>query len=696
MTTTLTQAERWLTLDTPLGEDVLVATGVRGVEGISRLFEFHAEALCEREIIAPGDLLGKSVTLQMSHPASKRRLVNGIVTAFSGGALTRSSYRIYNLTISPTFWVLDRTSDYKIFQDKTAVEIVEEILGEESIKFEKKLNATYDRREYCVQYGETNRAFVERLLAEEGIFYFFTHAQGAHTLVLADDATGYKDCLQEKVAYRADSSNTADAISVLDIGRGLTDTKWELQDYNFEVPSENVSGTKTTKKAPAADKSWSHFRFPGDSIQKTTLTRLSAVAVDASDRVTETISGDSSCASFAPGHRFTVEHPIDAENNKTYVLTEVYHEAYNRTHFTMQGGSGGEPSYKNRFTGAISTQPARSPLPVPRPIARGPVTAKVVGASQEEIHTDKYGRIRVQFFWDRYGKNNEQSSCFIRVAQSMAGSAWGSMFIPRVGMEVVVQFLDGDPDRPLVTGAVYNADNMPPWALPENMTKSGLLTRSTKDGQVANANELSFEDKKGSEKILFHAEKDFTREVENDDVLDVGHDQTRTIKNDRTSTITEGNDTFTIKKGNRVEKIETGNETLDIDKGNRTTTLGQGNDTLTLSQGNRTATLDKGNDALTVSMGNRTTTVDKGDDTLTVSLGNQTTKASAGKILLEAGQGITLKCGSSTIELTPAGINIKAVQITIKGDAKAGLQAPMVDVAGDGMVTVKGGIVKIN
>ena len=259
-----------------------------------------------------------------------------------------------------------------------------------------------------------------------------------------------------------------------------------------------------------------------------------------------------------------------------------------------------------------------------------------------------------------------------------------------------MQFLDGDPDRPLVTGAVYNADNMPPWALPDNMTKSGLLTRSTKDGQVANANELSFEDKKGSEKILFHAEKDFTREVENDDVLDVGHDQTRTIKNDRTSTITEGNDTFTIKKGNRVEKIETGNETLDIDKGNRTTTLGQGNDTLTLSQGNRTMKLDKGNDALTLSMGNRTTTLDKGDDTLTVSLGNQTTKASAGKILLEAGQGITLKCGTSTIELTPAGINIKAVQITIKGDAKAGLQAPIVDVAGDGMVTVKGGIVKIN
>jgi type VI secretion system secreted protein VgrG len=245
-------------------------------------------------------------------------------------------------------------------------------------------------------------------------------------------------------------------------------------------------------------------------------------------------------------------------------------------------------------------------------------------------------------------------------------------------MEVVVQFLDGDPDRPLVTGAVYNADNMPPWALPGNMTKSGLLTRSTKSGQTANANELSFEDKKGEEKITVHAEKDFLREVENDDTLDVGHDQKRTIKNDRTTTITEGNDSLTVKKGNRTQKIETGNDTLDIDKGNRTETLSAGNDTLTLKQGDRTVTLTMGNDSLTLNQG------------------NQTTKASTGKITLEAMQAITLKCGGSTVELTPGGITMKGVTLSIEGSAKTDVKGPIVNVAGDGMAILKGGMVKIN
>jgi type VI secretion system secreted protein VgrG len=264
------------------------------------------------------------------------------------------------------------------------------------------------------------------------------------------------------------------------------------------------------------------------------------------------------------------------------------------------------------------------------------------------------------------------------VAQSLAGSNWGSIFVPRIGMEVVVQFLDGDPDRPLVTGAVYNADNMPPWALPANMTKSGLLTRSSKSGQTANANELSFEDKKGEEKITFHAEKDFLREVENDDALDVGHDQTRTIKNNRTTEITEGHESLTIKKGNRTETIETGNETLDITKGDRAVTLAAGGDTLTLKQGDRAVTLTVGNDSLTLDQG------------------NQTTKASAGKITLEAMQGITLKCGSSTVEITQAGITMKGVTVSIEGSAKSEIKGPIVNVAGDGMAIVKGGIVKIN
>ncbi len=678
MAVSLTQANRWLTLETPLGTDVLSATWLRGSEGISRLFEFKIDALSERTSIAPGDLLGKSVTASITHPGGKRRLVNGIVTSLVAGAPTRSGHRVFTLTVHPTLWVSKRTSDYKIFQDKTVTDIVEEILKADGVKYEKKLNASYKPREYCVQFGETNLDFAERLMAEEGIFYYFKHAAGQHTMVLADHGMAYEDCAQATVTFRQDREESSDAVYAINFGLDLTDTKWTLQDYDFERPAATISANKTTSVQPSSSKSWEHFAYPGGTVQNDELTRFATAAVEAEEAEHEHVDGKSTCASLTPGHRFTLsEHPAD-ESNRTFVVTRVDHEVCDRTHFTTRPGMEGKPFYRNSFSGIPSSRVARSPFVGTKPLAHGPQTAVVVGTSGEEIHTDKYGRIRVQFHWDRYGSKNEKSSCFVRVAQSLAGKNWGTVFIPRVGMEVVVQFLEGDPDRPLVTGAVYNADNMPPWTLPDDMTKSGLRSRSTKQGGVANANELVFEDKKGSEQILFHAEKDFLREVENDDTLDVGHDQTRTVKNDRTSTITEGNETFTIKKGNRTEKIETGNETLDITKGNRKVTLGQGNDQLTLNQGNRSTTLSQGN------------------DTLSLSLGNQSTKASAGTITLEAGQGITLKCGPSTVELTPSGITIKGVMVTVEGNAKATVKGPMVDVSGDGIVTVKGGIVKIN
>lgn len=679
MSDTLVQAERWLTLETPLGADTLVATEARGVEGISRLFEFTVSALSSRQAIQPQDLLGKSVTLSMARPGGARRIVNGIVVSFSGGLVTRNNYRLFTLKVAPALWLLERTSDYKVFQDKTAVEIAETLLGDGGVSFEKKLQATYDKRDYCVQFGETDLAFLQRLFAEEGIFYYFTHQDGSHKLMLADHAGGYADGTQDQVAYRQGSEDATDAVHRMDFSASLTDAKWTLGDYDFEAPASPREGNRKTSQQPASSKSWEHYRFPSGSVQDATLTRLAGVAIDAEEARFEEASGAGTCASFTPGHRFTLsEHPVEALKNKKHVVTEVRHEVVDRAHFTIQPGTEGKPYYRNSFNCIPATRPVRSPLPVPKPIVRGPQTALVVGPSGQEIHTDKYGRIRIQFPWDRYGAKDEKSSCFVHVAQALAGSGWGTVFIPRIGMEVVVHFLDGDPDRPLVTGAVYNGANAPPWALPANMTKSGLLSRSTLSGATANANELSFEDKKGEEKILFHAEKDFVREVENDDTLVVDHDQTRTIKNNRTTTITEGNDELTIKAGNRTETITKGNETLDIKQGNRTVTLGQGNDALTLDTGNRTTKLAKGN------------------DTLTLDAGNLTAKASAGTVTIEAARGITLKCGQNTIEVTPQGITVNGMKVTVQGTAKSEIKAPIVDISGDGMVKVAGGMVKIN
>jgi len=403
------------------------------------------------------------------------------------------------------------------------------------------------------------------------------------------------------------------------------------------------------------------------------------VAVDTAEHRYEVVDGASTCATFAPGHKFKLlEYPIGALNDIFYVLTEVTHESRDSSHFAGRPAPEIKPYYRNTFSCIPAERPARSPLPAQRNRARGPETALVVGPAGQDIHTDKYGRVRIQFHWDRVGTKNEQSSCFVPVAQMWAGNGWGSVFVPRIGMEVVVHFLDGDPDRPLVTGAIYTGTNQPPWTLPDSMTKSGLMTRSTLKGETANASELSFDDKKGSELVLFHAEKDFTREVENDDTLTVNHDQTRTIKNDRKTTISEGNDTLTVTKGNRTQTIAEGNETLEVSKGNRATTIGQGNETLTVTAGNRETKLGQGN------------------DTLTLDTGNHTTKASAGSIKLDALSGITLVCGQNKIEITPQGITINGMQISVSGVGTAEVKAPMLTLSGDGMTQVKGGLVKIN
>jgi type VI secretion system secreted protein VgrG len=291
------------------------------------------------------------------------------------------------------------------------------------------------------------------------------------------------------------------------------------------------------------------------------------------------------------------------------------------------------PFYENDFTAIPHERVARGRPPAQKPVVRGPLTAMVVGPGNEEIHTDKYGRVRLQFHWDRHGDANEKSSCFVRVAQGLAGSGWGMVFVPRVGMEVVVQFLDGDPDKPLVTGAVYNETNKPPWTLPKNGSKSGLLTRSSKNGSAETANELSFEDKKGDEKILLHAEKDFLREVENDETVKIGHHRTLTDENDRTATVSKGNDKLTISQGNQQ---------------------------------------------------------------ITISQGNQTVKLDLGSVTMDAANGITLKCGESTIKLSQQGIEIKGIEIKVAGMSKAETKAPMVDISADAMANIKGGMVKIN
>ncbi|WP_119459028.1 type VI secretion system tip protein VgrG [Rhodospirillaceae bacterium SYSU D60014] len=675
-TVTLTQAGRWLSVETALGEDAFVLTGFEGDEQISGLFSYRLEMASSREAIAADDLLGKPVTFHVALPGGETRCFNGIINRFAAGPMWARGYRRYYAEVVPWLWFLTRTTDCRIFQEKTVPDIVKQIFGDLGFTdFEASgIKGKHPPRDYCVQYRESDFDFVSRLLEEEGIFYFFKHEVGKHTLVLADQRSAYVDCEDGEVEFRT-GTGMLGRISSWRPSFEFRSGKVSQQDYNFETPGTSLATTTNTLlKTPKLDK-FEIYDYPGRYAVKADGQALTEVRMEEQEAPYAVTSGESDCRSFSPGAKFTlVKHECRSEEGKTYVITGVRHAASDETHFAGQGGT---PTYANSFTCIPEGVTYRAPGTTPRPVVRGPQTAVVVGPSGEEIYCDKYGRVKVQFHWDREGKKNEKSSCWMRVAQSWAGRKWGVLFTPRIGMEVLVDFLEGDPDRPIIVGCVYNADQMPPYVLPDNKTQSGIKTRSSKQGADANFNELRFEDKKGSEEVYFHAEKDFKRIVENDDSLEVGNDQTITVKNNRTEIIEEGNEKITIKKGNRTETIEKGNEEL------------------TIKTGNRTETID-GNEELTIKKGNRKETIEMGNDTLTIKMGNRAVKLNLGKDSLEAMQSIELKVGQNSIKIDQTGITLKGMMIKIEGQAMVEAKAPMTQVKGDGMLTLKGGVTMIN
>ncbi|MBN9119281.1 MAG: type VI secretion system tip protein VgrG, partial [Planctomycetes bacterium] len=545
-----------------------------------------------------------------------------------------------------------------------------------------------------MQYRETAFAFVSRLMEEYGIFYYFEFADGKHTLVLADAPAAFFDCSPHgTVEFRPDVPG-AESVSSWNRAFAFRSGKLTHTDYNFEAPSTSLLKSTDTTVELSGISRFELFDYPGGYPVAGDGAALSKSRMEEVEAGFDTAAGASRCSSFTPGGKFALENHPDAGS---YVFLDVEHAA---TENWVAGATSGHADYSNTFLVAPADVPFRSVPRTPRPHIAGAQTAVVVGPSGEEIYTDQYGRVKVQFFWDRVGQKNENSSCWIRVSEMWAGKQWGMVFTPRIGQEVVVEFLEGDPDRPLITGRVYNAEQMPPYALPANMTQSGLKTRSTKGGGETDFNELRFEDAKGKEDIYFHAQKDFHRFVENDDDLKVEHDQFIQIKNNRTLTVQEGFEHITIEKGERARTVSEGNDLLTVSKGNRTVTVSKGDYSLTVSTGKRTVdvksdytvtvqegsrsiTVSKGNDTHTISQGNREVTVSQGNDTLTVAQGNIGVKASAGAITIEAAQSITLKVGANKIVIDTSGIVIDAAQVTLKAGSSS-------EELGPSGVTVKG------
>jgi type VI secretion system secreted protein VgrG len=531
-----TQEQRLMSIKSPLGKDALLLHSFSGHEGMSQLFHFSADFLSENHSISFKDIVGKQVTLQVQHHGDDQRHWNGFVSRFACvGGDNRFSY--YRAEIVPWVWFLTRTADCQIFQQKTIPEIIKKVFQDHGFQdFQDRTQGSYPQREYVVQYRETAFNFVSRLMEEYGIFYFFEHDQNTHKLIFADKPQVHKNCpVQYKVRFNYTPGATVlheDVVDNWGAEQELRPGKYALTDYNFQTPNTSLMANVQTVAEIGGNTKYEIYDYPGIHTKKSEGDTTTKVRMEEEEALHHLVTGSGNCRSFASGYKFHLDEHSRPDMNGDFLLTEVTHSASVGDSYSGSG-AGSQETYTNHFTCIPFAVPYRPQRVTPKPIVQGPQTAVVVGPAGEEIYPDKYGRVKVQFFWDRLGKKDENSSCWVRVSQPWAGKNWGSINIPRIGQEVIIEFLEGDPDRPIITGRVYNDEQMPPYALPDNMTRTTFLSRSTKGGGSANFNEFRFEDKKGSEQIFLNAEKDMDHRVEKDSREFVGQDRSLIIKGDQ-------------------------------------------------------------------------------------------------------------------------------------------------------------------
>lgn len=532
-------------ISTPFGGDKLLVRSYRGEESISGLFHYDLELYSEDPALDMSQIVGNAATLKIQQSNGQFRYVNGIVGRFIQAGRDKR-FTTYLAELHPWLWLLGMSSNCRIFQNKSALDIVKQVFSDLSFTdFQDKTTSTPAVREYCVQYRETALEFVSRLLEEEGISYYFTHDESKHTLVLVDDTNSWGSCNGLSSARYAGGGITYeadDAVTECSVEQTVTVGVFKADDFNFTIPATELLATTT-----GGESKRTVYDYPGlyatQSDGETTATRRLA-SLRAGGKI---LAGSSLCRAFYAGAQFTLANHYRDDTNGSYVIRSV----------TLRGD---QTEYSNSFEAFPADTDFRPARVTPRPVIAGTQTATVVGKAGEEIWTDQYGRVVVQFHWDQDGQNDEKSSCWIRVAQGWAGSLWGSIFIPRVGQEVVVSFLEGNPDRPLITGAVFNAQQQVPYALPDEQTKSTVKTNSSKGG--AGFNELRFEDKAGSEEVFLQAQKDMNVSILNNSSITVAGTRTLNVTGNEThvnkanfSNTTSGNFTLNV-SGDYTLKVE--------------------------------------------------------------------------------------------------------------------------------------------
>jgi type VI secretion system secreted protein VgrG len=502
-------------IDTPLGQDALLVQGFEGREGVSELFRYQLRLASEQEAIDFNAIVGRPATLTLTLQDGTPRYINGIISSFcQAGAGMRLVY--YKAELVPWFWLLTRKQDCRIFQEKTAKDIIQKVFDDGGFTDYdlSEIKRSQPVRDYCVQYRETDYAFVSRLMEDEGVAFYFKHEAGHHTMVLTDHNAGFSQSpYKSKLEYELSTSSALDSLHAWEKRQEINPGQYAHTDFNFETPKVDLFASSKSLSTGFNNATFVIYDYPGLYGETGAGTDRAKLRMEAAEAEAVRISGRSGFRELCSGHTFELTQHYRNDFNKPHLLTSVEHELKQNLGVEDDAAPSPDLVYANSFTCIPTEVTYRAPVKTPRPVIQGVQTAFVVGPSGEEIYTEKHGRVKVQFHWDRDGKADDNSSCWVRAVQGMAGKGWGAAYWPRIGQEVTVEFLEGDPDRPIVTGVVYNGQTPTPHALPDNQTISGLKTLSSKGGD--GFNEFRFEDKKGEEYVFHHSEKDHHLRVKN-------------------------------------------------------------------------------------------------------------------------------------------------------------------------------------
>lgn len=665
------QTGRLISLSTPLGDDKLLLTGFTGHEAISRIFSFHLNALSEDTDIDFTQIIGQSVTINLTQADNTTRPFNGIVSHFActgkDGDMT-----CYELQVVPKLWTLTRYADCRIYHNKDVAEIVKAVLDERSINYQASLNGTYKKLEYCVQYRETDFNFISRLMEQFGIFYFFEHNDSDHTMILGDSTSVHSPCPgHDRAGFNLATGglDAGDVVNAWSIGQELRSGMHSLSDYNFTTSKTDLKASESTIYSVAGNDSMEIFDYPGLHGTPSDGRAMAKLRMEEEEAAHKIAHGTGVCRAFVSGYTFDLEdHPLDAMNDN-YLLTEIQHVA-------SVGGSYREAapnvdSYSNHFACIPSNVQFRPARLTPKPFVQGPQTAVVVGKSAdqdtgddqqaggdgEEIWVDKWGRVLVMFPWDR----KEATSCWVRVSQDWAGKGWGMINIPRVGQEVIVSFLEGDPDRPIITGRVYNDVQIVPYPLPDNGTRTTFRTSTSTGGGTDHYNELRFEDKQGSEQVFVRGEKDYDTRIVNDSREWIGNNRSLIITQDQMEEVK--GDLHLQVKGNQFEKV-TGDLHLQV-AGNQMEKI-----TGDMSHhvvGNWNQESDQN-----VSIQAGQNMYEKSGENYAHQAGIAIHLKAGATMVLEAGAQLSLKVGGSFVDIGPQGVSISGPMVMINSGGSAG------------------------